>query len=115
MAKARSKHAIAFLWLPAARNANPKTFQNFGELGCCCAARCSRESASPGWPRLHLCKRGQPGEALSLLQRAAQQQPSSPKFWNVFGFALRAAGNHKKAIACFERALAIAPEFNEVY
>lgn len=49
--------------------------------------------------------------ALQLLQPALQQSPTNPQLWMFQGLALSGKGDSKGALASYERALKIAPDY----
>jgi tetratricopeptide (TPR) repeat protein len=50
-------------------------------------------------------------EALSLLQPAIKQFPQNPKLWTLQALALSGKGDPKEALAAYQKALKISPEF----
>jgi tetratricopeptide (TPR) repeat protein len=49
--------------------------------------------------------------ALQLAQSAAQQSPKNPKVWALQGIALSGLGRRQDALAAYDRALAISPDY----
>jgi tetratricopeptide (TPR) repeat protein len=49
--------------------------------------------------------------ALQLAQSAAQQSPKNPKVWALQGIALSGLGRRHEALAAYNRALAISPDY----
>src|SRR5580700_1950527 len=63
-----------------------------------------------------LCtQRGEPADAIPLLQRALARQPNSTMAHVSLGNALHAMGRFEEAMACFERALSIDPYLPEAH
>jgi tetratricopeptide (TPR) repeat protein len=63
-----------------------------------------------------LCtQRGEPADAIPLLQRALARQPNSTMAHVSLGNALHAMGRFEEAMACFERALSIDPNLPEAH
>src|SRR5947209_5637603 len=49
--------------------------------------------------------------ALQLAQSAVQQSPNNPKLWALQGIALSRMGRRREALAAYDRALAISPDY----
>ena len=49
--------------------------------------------------------------ALQLVQSAVQQSPNNPKLWALQGIALSGLGRRHEALAAYDRALAISPDY----
>jgi len=49
--------------------------------------------------------------ALQLSQSAVQQSPKNPKLWALEGIALSGVGRKREALAAYNRALAISPDY----
>jgi tetratricopeptide (TPR) repeat protein len=50
-------------------------------------------------------------QALQLAQSAVQQSPKNPKLWALQGIALSRLGRRHEALAAYDRALAISPDY----
>jgi tetratricopeptide (TPR) repeat protein len=50
-------------------------------------------------------------QALQLAQSAVQQSPKNPKLWALQGIALSRLGRQHEALAAYDRALAISPDY----
>jgi len=50
-------------------------------------------------------------KALELLQPALRESPSDPRLWGMRGAAYEGSGNKKEALASFQNALKIAPDY----
>jgi tetratricopeptide (TPR) repeat protein len=50
-------------------------------------------------------------QALQLLQPALQQSPKDPRLWSLQGVAFSGQGHKKEALAAFQHALSLAPNF----
>jgi len=50
-------------------------------------------------------------QALALLQPALEKSPQDPRLWSLQGVALSAQGNKKEALAAFQHALSLAPNY----
>lgn len=61
-----------------------------------------------------LVKDENPEEAVVLAQRAAEKAPENPAVLDTYGWVLHLAGQHQQAVATLEKALALAPDNEEI-
>src|SRR5262245_1733282 len=61
------------------------------------------------------CQWGDFGEGIELAQRSLASEAAQPRAQNLLGMALSRTGRHEDALASFERAIAVAPDFADAH
>jgi tetratricopeptide (TPR) repeat protein len=76
-----------------------------------CAICVSAQKTNPSTPIESALREHDYQHALQLAQSAAQQSPKNPKVWALQGIALSGLGRRQDALAAYDRALAISPDY----
>ena len=77
-----------------------------------CLPRAWTQSATDPAPQIISALRARDfAQALQLLQPALEKSPADPRLWSLQGVALSGQGHKKEALAAFQHALSLAPNY----
>ena len=61
------------------------------------------------------CQQGQFPEGIERVRRSLASDPQQPRAHNLLGMALARLGRHEEALASFDRALVLQPDFADAH
>ncbi len=105
-------HTLTWIGVNASESASEDRFSDLLQRG-----RFSAAARAYGWETLasHHRLRERPQQALVAYQRAAETNPTNPRYWNSVGAMYHEIGRYREAMKAFQKTLDLDPGFTEAY